>query len=449
MTSLLWKNRIQTVVAPFVTVRPEEIPTLLYACASFFFLLSAYFMVIPLRDEAAISLGTDTLPLLFLASLLATLIAAPICSHLLSQSSLSKSKALLLLYRFFGLSLVFFFILYAGESSPFINLTTQGSKLKTGLWVSCTLRASFYIWIALLNLFTTSALWACLADIMTSEAASRLFGLVGAGATLGQFVGSISAVFLTRFGPSLLLLAALFMEFGAQCALRIGSAGVTFDAVTLSSSQDSTRNVEEAVQTTQSLWQLVCNKALSMLEGLQLTLASSYLLRICCFLWLTAIVSSFFYFERANVVAQVEADPLHRRVLLAKINSFIAVFVFFGQLTLTGRLLMHCGVTVALCASPAVAAFNMMAINMSPTAWVVALSEAARKVTTYVLTRPGREVLFTVITQAEKYKAKVFIDTFIQRLGDAVAAGMYEILGFLIPMGPSTIAICALPAKLQ
>jgi AAA family ATP:ADP antiporter len=29
------------------------------------------------------------------------------------------------------------------------------------------------------------------------------------------------------------------------------------------------------------------------------------------------------------------------------------------------------------------------------------------QVTTYVLTRPGRELLFTVVSQDEKYKAKV------------------------------------------
>ncbi|KAI5058267.1 hypothetical protein GOP47_0026437 [Adiantum capillus-veneris] len=446
------RKRVETLVAHVVTVQSDETPTLLYASASFFFLLSAYFMVIPFRDEAAISLGTDILPLLFVASLLLTLVAAPICSHLLSLPTLSKSKALLILFRFFGVSLVLFFLLYVGESSAPSSMASsfvamESLEGKKGSWTFKSLRFCFYIWIALLNLFTTSALWARLTDIMSSEAGSRLFGFVGAGATLGQLVGSIFAVILAPFGPFLLLLSALFMEFGAQCALRVG-CDPTSDSVTGSDSINSQELCVcdiEAVQTSQNLWGTVCSKFFFMAEGLRLTFASSYLRYVCSFLWLTAVVSSFFYFERANVVAQVSQDPLGRRVVLAKINSFTAVFILFGQLTLTGRLLAYCGVPFALCASPAVALVNMAAISISPTPLVIAISEAARKVTTYVLTKPGREVLFTVTSQDEKYKAKVFIDTFVQRLGDATAAGMYELIGFLLPMEPSTIAVCALP----
>jgi hypothetical protein len=39
----------------------------------------------------------------------------------------------------------------------------------------------------------------------------------------------------------------------------------------------------------------------------------------------------------------------------------------------------------------------------------------------------------------------VFIDTFVQRLGDAAAAGLYEAIGIVLPIEPSTVAICALP----
>lgn len=460
MASFLSSQRLEAFVAHFVTVHPHEMPTLLHACASFFFLLSAYFMVIPFRDEAAISLGTDVLPMLFIASLLLTLIAAPISSHLLSLPFLSKSKALLIMYRFFGASLILFFVLYALESVITSSISTKGDlsmmlqSFKLGIQKEAShqtfigLRVCFYIWIALLNLFTTSALWARLADIMNSEAGSRLFGFVGAGATLGQLAGSIVAVVLAPFGSFLLLVSAVFMELGAQCALGIGEDHLFYSSTPSSDSidiQSDCQSNDEDVQIDYSLWEAVCSKVSAMLEGLRLILASSYLLHVCCFLWLTAVVSSFFYFQRANVVAGVTHDPLGRRMLLAKINSFTAVFILFGQLTITGRLLTYFGVTIALCASPAVAFFNMAAISISPIPLVIAVSEASRKVTTYVLTKPGREVLFTVISHEEKYKAKVFIDTFVQRLGDAAAAGIYELIGILLPMEPSTVAVCALP----
>jgi AAA family ATP:ADP antiporter len=38
-------------------------------------------------------------------------------------------------------------------------------------------------------------------------------------------------------------------------------------------------------------------------------------------------------------------------------------------------------------------------------------------------------VLFTVVSRDEKYSAKLVIDTVVQRLGDALAAAAFQILG--------------------
>jgi AAA family ATP:ADP antiporter len=42
-----------------------------------------------------------------------------------------------------------------------------------------------------------------------------------------------------------------------------------------------------------------------------------------------------------------------------------------------------------------------------------------RRVGEYALAKPAREVLFTVVSREEKYKAKNFIDTAVSRGGDA------------------------------
>lgn len=49
-------------------------------------------MVLPLRDEAAISLGLSNLPGLFLGSLALTLIAAPLSTLVFSLPHLTKGK---------------------------------------------------------------------------------------------------------------------------------------------------------------------------------------------------------------------------------------------------------------------------------------------------------------------------------------------------------------------
>lgn len=43
----------------------------------------------------------------------------------------------------------------------------------------------------------------------------------------------------------------------------------------------------------------------------------------------------------------------------------------------------------------------------------------------YGVARPAREVLFTVISSEDKYRAEVVLDTVVQRVGDAAAAAIF------------------------
>ena len=68
-------------------------------------LLAGYFLLLPLRDEAGVSLGTDKLPSLFAASLLLTLVATPLASFFLNLYSV-KERGLQQLYRFMSASVL-------------------------------------------------------------------------------------------------------------------------------------------------------------------------------------------------------------------------------------------------------------------------------------------------------------------------------------------------------
>ncbi|KAJ7518541.1 hypothetical protein O6H91_21G073400 [Diphasiastrum complanatum] len=466
-------SRLSSIVAAFVHVHPHELASLLYAFAAFFFLLSAYFMVLPLRDEAALSLGAKTLPTLFLGSLVLTMLAAPVSSMILSSNNLLKGKGIVLLYRLFGGSLVLFLLLYnvvpANQSSKRFQAlkeeltigANQDHSLSEDMKLDpsfgegnftysfVAVRASFFVWVALLNLFTISALWTRLTDVMSSEAASRLFGFIGAGATLGQLAGSLFAVALAKLGPLLLLLSALSMELAAQCASYVREEDDTACFADRSSESNQQLEVMENKKPSASLVQgaitHVGGKLAIWFKGFELIIASKYLLLICAFSWLTALMSSFFYLERASVVAGAVADPIGRRILLAKINSLTAVFILFGQLTFTGHFLSKFGVTAAICASPMIGMLNILMIATSPTSFVIAVSEAFRKFINYVITRPGKEILFTVLTREEKYTAKVYIDTFIQRLGDAVAAGLFKVISSVLFEKPSATPLLFFP----
>ncbi|CAL4904597.1 unnamed protein product [Urochloa decumbens] len=393
------RARAEAAVASVVTVLPHEIPPLLSAAATFFFILSAYFVVLPLRDEGAISLGLETLPGLFAGSLLLTVLAAPVASLAFSLPSIPKPR------------------------------------------------------VALLNLITISSTWARVIDVMDSESGSRLFGFIGAGATLGQLFGSLFAASMAWLGPFMLLFSSLLMELAA-----VSSKGICIDdcqgSVELSPTGVEKNQNTEADDETSSLVasrrsplqsQKASPEIFVMFEGFWLILRSRYLIYISLFLWLSAAVSSFFYFQKVTIIATTISSPAARRRTFALINGFIAVFILAGQLTLTGHILTVAGVTVAICASPLVAASNMVALSVWPTWIAVAVTETIRKVITYVLTKPGRELLFTVVSLDEKYKAKVCIDVIVQRLGDATAAGIYSLLFSRLEKKATIVTLYALP----
>ncbi|CAA0836642.1 TLC ATP/ADP transporter [Striga hermonthica] len=478
---VLDKSRIESIVSVFVAVHPHETSALIYSSSSFFFILSAYFVVLPLRDEGAISLGLKNLPGLFVGSLLLTLVAAPVSTLIFSLPKLSKRKALVLIHRFFSLSLVVFFILWllsTPGSSKFddremrkLNSTVKG-ELKVAFnqtiptnsagwenhgWFYIAVRIALFLWIALLNLITISSTWARVIDVMDSESGSRLFGFIGAGATLGQLIGSLFATGMAWLGPYLLLVAALLLEFAAQSSIGIHKdesqhqdelsplRRADNNHLRDTSEQSSTAIKSSSPRSSPSTEK---TQFWAILEGLQLILSSSYLLQVALLLWLSAVVSSFFYFQKVTVIASTVESPVARRKLFAQINSFIAVFILGGQLTLTGRILTVAGVTSAICSAPFVGFMNLIALAVWPSWIAVAISETLRKVVMYVVTRPGRELLFTVVTQDEKYKAKVCIDVIVQRLGDATAAGMYKLFFSTSNANPSTVSLYALPVCL-
>uniref|UniRef100_A0A2N9F5G9 ADP,ATP carrier protein n=1 Tax=Fagus sylvatica TaxID=28930 RepID=A0A2N9F5G9_FAGSY len=479
--TIISRSRLDAILSTFVTVHPHETYILLHSFSCFFFILSAYFVVLPLRDDGAISLGLSNLPGLFVGSLVLTLIAAPLSTLIFALPNLSKTKmyidyvevdddydadsdiwfflkfqALVLIHRFFSVSLVLFFILWLSSSNGYLPSKLKGSVATSSTskeeqkvdvnvasstysvewdnqgWFYMLVRVAFFLWVGLLNLITISSTWARVIDVMDSESGSRLFGFIGAGATLGQLFGSLFATGMAWLGPFLLLFAALLMEFAAQ-----SSKGINKDVSHNShlpeelspireADPDQQNEVDGDGQTAQPLKSsspkspssVAKPQLWTILDGLQLILSSTYLLYVSLFLWLSAVVSSFFYFQKVSVIAATVTSSVGRRRLFAQINSFIAVFILAGQLTLTGRILTVAGVTTAICSAPFVAFSNLIAIAVWPTWVAVAVSETLRK---------------------------VCIDVIVQRLGDATAAGMYKLLFSNLNGRTSTVSLYALP----
>jgi AAA family ATP:ADP antiporter len=83
-------------------------------------------------------------------------------------------------------------------------------------------------------------------------------------------------------------------------------------------------------------------------------------------------------------------------------------------------------------------------LGAAPVLAVLAVFQVLRRAAQYGVGHPTREMLFTVVTREEKYKAKNFIDTVVYRGGDALSGWAFAGLTAL-GLGLTGIALVALP----
>ena len=204
-----WPTRV---LHRIVDVRNEEVAAMLWSCAYFFCVLTAYYIIRPIRDEMGVAGGVYNLPWLFTGTLVGMIICNPPYAALVTR--LPRLKFITLSYRFFMGNLLVFFLL--------LHLATEAQNI----WIGRV----FFIWTSVFNLFVVSIFWAFMADLFTSAQGKRLFGFIGVGGTLGAIVGSSLTMGLAELlGPiNLLLISVVLLEVGIFAVRRLSTIASRF-----------------------------------------------------------------------------------------------------------------------------------------------------------------------------------------------------------------------------
>ena len=393
----------------FTNIRRDEVGPALVAGLFFFCVLTALMVIRPAREALGMQRGIEALRWLFMGTVLVTLLVNPVFGWLVSR--FRRLVFVNATYLFFAFGLVAFYLL--------LVLTPESVGQRTG--------QVFYVWFSVFNLFTTMLFWALMADRFTLEQSKRLFGAIAVGGTLGAIFGPWLAGQLAEpLGtPALLLVAAGFL------VLALGAAWwVT--RLRPDVSQSGLAREEHAL-IGGSAWQ-----------GLQSVARSPYLLAICGYVLILAVMATFLYFTRLQMVAALGTDVDMRTTIFARIDLITQVTTLVLQAIVTGHLMKRLGVSVTLALLPITAALGFLGLAIVGSLAALIAFEAAFRAVQRGIMRPSRETLFTVVPRADRYKAKAFIDTFVYRTGDAVGAQTEGLLGRL-GMGLTALATVALP----
>ncbi len=396
-----------------VDIRPEEIRAVVLAGAYFFFVLSSYYILRPIRDEMGAAGGAENLPWLFTGTLLGMLLAQPLFAALVARTP--RRRFIPLTYRFFMANLLLFFLA--------LRMLPEAQHV----WVGRV----FYIWTSVFNLFVVSVFWAFMADLFRREQGKRLFGFIGLGGTVGAITGAgLTAFFVQRVGAvNMLVVSIAFLEVAVWCVVALGRYA-----------RDPAREPEPGREAYDDE-RLIGG---SMWAGVTHVLRSPYLLGIGLYMLLFTVGSTFLYIAQAEIINRNFTDTDQRTAFFAAIDLAVNVLTLLTQAFLTGRILKWFGVAVTLSLLPALSVLGFLALGAAPTLAIFVVFQVLRRGGNYAVARPTREVLFTVVPREEKYKAKSFIDTFVYRVGDQVGAWSYAGL-LALGLSLSAISFTAVP----
>lgn len=371
--------------------------------------LSSYYIMRPIRDQAGVAGGVQNLQWLFTATLLVMLLLNLPFAYLVKR--LPRRHFIAITYHFFALNILLFAVLFH----------TAGSAQT--VWVGRV----FFVWVSVYNLFVVSMFWQLNVDVFTPEQGKRLFGLIAIGATLGAMSGAAITSSLARHVPpmGLLVVAAVLLELAAFAAARLSRLSATLE----------TRHVAREAE---------APIGGGVLSGVTHLVRSPYLFNVGIFLLLFTITSTFLYFQQAAIVSGAFRDRAAQTAFFANVDLAVNALTLAIQLFLTARIVLTLGVALTLGVLPALTLVGFGAIALLPTVMAVAAFQVIRRAADYGVARPARELLYTVAAREDRYKAKSLIDTVVYRTGDQIGAWSFTLLRAL-GLGVPQVSLVAMP----
>ena len=364
---------------------------------SFFFvfaLMLAYNIMKPVRDAMPPDWSDAALAWLWTYNFFFSIVAVSLYGFAVSRVRL---KYLIPgVYSFFALSFVLFYI---GASS----LTNTEFIDK-----------AFYLWISLFSLFHISVFWSLMSDLFSKQQAPRLFAFIASGASIGTIAGSIATLWLAKIVGTLnlMLIAAIIL------VAIVPLVGVLYrlKATRLLPSESA-----ETAETAETAEDAGSDTVVSgnPFAGFREFVRNPFLLGIALFIFLYTTIGSFVYFEIKNLTVDIDRDA--RTQLWAGINLTVNMIAIAVAMFATGRIATRFGIAKTLAIVPIVVAIGFLAVFANPMLAVVIASWVVLKGGNYSITRPAREMLYTLVSREDRFKAKPVIDIVVYRGGDTLA----------------------------
>lgn len=363
-----------------------ESPAFLWSFLYFFLLLTAYYVLRPVRDALG---STQNLQWLFSGTFVVMLLLQPIYGALVSR--FPRRVFLPVVYAVFIACLGFFYWAFHYDFG----------------WRS----AAFFIWVAVFNLFAVSVFWSYMADVFRNEDARRLYGYIGVGGTLGGFLGPIiTRSLVNQVGvANLLLVSASLLTLCLLCIVKLAP---------FARAREIERNGHDDEQAMGG----------SILAGLRLIWQRPLLRAMAALMFFGVGVGTLLYNEQAAIARTAFDTAEARTSYYAMIDLAINLTTISVQMLLTRYLLLRFGIAPLLLIPAGLILLGYCILAAAPLPMLVAIVQVLTRSGEFSLAKPARETVYTRVDRESRYKAKAVIDTVVYRGGDVVFVWTHKLL---------------------
>lgn len=376
-----------------------DVAALWWSLLYFFSLLTGYYVLRPVRDAMGASadalavfpqamidwaqrmgfeLGSFTLQILFTGTFISMVLLQPVYGALVAR--FPRRVFLPVVYLVFIACLVFFHWAFGRE------MPGRG--------------AIFFIWVAVFNLFAVTVFWSYMADVFDNDGATKVYGYIGAGGTIGALTGpTITNLLVERIGvANLLLVSAGFLALCLLCILKL---------------RPWARRREQRHREGDG------DKAMggSILAGLHLVWKDPLLRALAMLMFFGVGIGTLLYNEQAAIARQLVADA-SRTAYYARLDWGVNILTILIQVFATRWLLRRFGVAPLLLIPACVILLGFAVLTASPLPMLIWIVQVMTRASEFSLAKPARETLYTRVSREARYKAKAVIDTVVYRGGD-------------------------------
>lgn len=352
----------------------------------FFLMITTLWLLKPIRSASLLShLGSGETPYVRLGSVVFVGVVVAIYSRVVDRfTRLNVAR---------GASLVFAGVLVVFWAA----LTLGGEALGSQGWFVW----SVFILVDVYSTVMVGIFWTYVNDVVTRDEADKLYGPLGVGGIVGGATGGLIVDVLVKSVGHVNLLMLCAALGVASAALVTATERKLAPPPRVIATKDE-RTVDDAF------------------AGLRLVAKNHYLL---------LIVGVVVGYEFASAMTDFVVNVIFERAFtgqdeIAKMFGRLG-WIVSGTALLTQLLLVPVMLPrkrIALLIPPIAMLMATIGLAIVPVVAIAFVLSAADRGLNYSLQQVTKETLYVPLTDAEKYKAKAFIDMFVDRAGKALSA---------------------------